>query len=174
MILLVIGTHCTQHPPDKDLSKFYMAVMWCLTEHLWLEWVSFIGIFKLTGSFSTPKSKGVRATSWSLNIALAPCPDLWWLFYFIIWFCSLKVLFAIVSQGFWCPSLGLCLSDVQELAAGDPSALAAATLTLVKQPQRGKEVFACSVPGINASASPKNEQEANESWFLQIVKLLKE
>lgn len=27
MILLVIGTHCTQHTPDKDLSKFYIAVM---------------------------------------------------------------------------------------------------------------------------------------------------
>lgn len=46
MILLVIATHCTQHIPDKDLSKFYIAVMWCLTEHLRLEWVSFIGIFR--------------------------------------------------------------------------------------------------------------------------------
>lgn len=52
---------------------------------------------------------------------------------------------------------------MQEIAAGDAPALAAATWTLIKQPQTGKEVFTGSVPVINASASPRNEQEANES-----------
>lgn len=51
---------------------------------------------------------------------------------------------------------------MQEIAAGDAPALAAATWTLIKQPQTGKEVFT-GVPVINASASPRNEQEANES-----------
>lgn len=56
-----------------------------------------------------------------------------------MWFGSLKVLFVIVSQGLWCPSLVLCLLPVQEIAAGDPPTLAAANLTLMKKPQTGKK-----------------------------------
>lgn len=51
---------------------------------------------------------------------------------------------------------------MQGIAAGDAPALAAAIWTLIKPPQTEKEIFTCSVPVINASASPRNEQEAND------------
>ena len=84
------------------------------------------------------------------------------------------MVFVMVSQGFWCTSLDLGPAPVREIAAWDLPALAPAISTLSKQRQIEKEIFACSLPLINAYHFTQKQTRSKWIVILQIVKLLKE
>lgn len=110
MILLVIGTHCTQHTPDRDLSKFCIIVMWSLITHWRLGWaVSFTAVLYTSHTQATRYSQIELHQGHKLELkgCLASCPAHCPLFYFIIWFYSLKMVFSTVSQGLCCTHLVL-------------------------------------------------------------------